>query len=260
MTGLAPYLPNVISEALEATGSIQEEHSRATALSELTPYLSELASEALEIARSIQEGKERVHALAGLIPYVPEVAGEALDLTRSIQKESDRADALMYLGKYLPEVVGEALALAPSLSEFFRLRLLRGLSKYMPTEFINTALNVTRSLQLADRSTVLIDFAHHLPEEYRLGVLSEALEVTRSIPSKRTCAQRLSWLLSELKLIETDVLLWQEVLHMLANKSRSSFILDIPKLCPAILSLSRGDKISLQLVIKSMRDVCRQWL
>ena len=89
--------------------------------------------------------------------------------------------------------------------------------------------------------------------------MSEALALVRSIQSESNRADALSGLVPKLKTIETDFVVWQEVLHILSYRDRKSFLADIPKLAPAMISLSGGDKTVLNLVVEAIRDVCLQW-
>jgi hypothetical protein len=61
-------LPEILPEALEAARAIQNESSRAKALSSLARHFPEILSEALEATRAIQDEYYRANALSGMIP------------------------------------------------------------------------------------------------------------------------------------------------------------------------------------------------
>ncbi|MGF1964497.1 MAG: hypothetical protein RMX99_034010, partial [Aulosira sp. DedVER01a] len=64
----------------------------------------ELLSEALTAARSIQDESYRAPALSALAQKLPEVLPEALITAHSIQNEYYRADALRALAEKLPQM------------------------------------------------------------------------------------------------------------------------------------------------------------
>lgn len=95
----------------------------------------------------------------------------------------------------------------------------------------------------------------HIPK----SLMSKMLTLACSMKNVSAKADALHWLLPKLKVIETDVTVWQEVLHGLSYRNRQDFLTDIPKLTPAIIALSGEDKTVLNLVVEAMRDVCLQW-
>ena len=97
LTGLAPYLPEILPEALEVARAIRYESNRAKALTELAPYLPEILPEALEVARVIKSKSYRAKALTELAPYLPEILPEALEVARVIESKSYRVEALQVL-------------------------------------------------------------------------------------------------------------------------------------------------------------------
>jgi hypothetical protein len=67
LTGLAPYLPEILPEALATAREIGNEYYRAEALTGLAPYLPEnLLPEALATARGIGDESNRAKALQAL--------------------------------------------------------------------------------------------------------------------------------------------------------------------------------------------------
>ena len=149
---------------------------------------------------------------------------ETLAVSRAIQNKSSRFSALRELVKYMPEVLSETLEVARSIQD------------------------------KSSRLSALSDLAEYIPE-----LMSEALTLVYSIQNETSRADVLSKLIPKFKVIETDFAVWQDVVHTLAHRNRKSFLEDIPKLAPAMISLCGGDKTVLNLVVEAMRDVCRQW-
>jgi hypothetical protein len=120
---LVNYLPANLQElalqkALTAARAIQDEHSRANALSALADKLPELLPEALAAARAIQDEHSRANALSALADKLPpELLPKALAAARAIQSESSRANVLNALADKLPEVLPEALAAATAIQD-----------------------------------------------------------------------------------------------------------------------------------------------
>jgi hypothetical protein len=89
LTGLAPYLPEIIPEALQVAREIRDEYIQPVGevLKVLVPYLPEvLLPEALQITRNIEDEYIRADALSGLVPYLPKVLlPEALQMAREME-------------------------------------------------------------------------------------------------------------------------------------------------------------------------------
>lgn len=121
---LANYLPSrlkqlALSKALAAARQIQDEYSRADALSSLADKLPrELLPEALTAVRQIQDEYSRADTLSSLADKLPrELLLEALAAARQIQSEYYRAKALNSLADKLPEILPEALAAARQMND-----------------------------------------------------------------------------------------------------------------------------------------------
>ena len=89
--------------------------------------------------------------------------------------------------------------------------------------------------------------------------MSEVLEVARTLQSEYSRVKPLIRLVSKLKTIETDITIWEDVLHTLAYLDRKSFLADTPNLAPVMIRLSGDDTAVVPLVVEAMRDVCSQW-
>ncbi|MEM7067051.1 MAG: NB-ARC domain-containing protein [Cyanobacteria bacterium P01_B01_bin.77] len=288
LSELVMYLPEVVGEALAIARSIQDRLHRESAMSWLIKYIPAKSSEALEIARSIQDEYYRAKALSWVAEYMPEVRTEALEVARSIQKKYFRANVLNSMAKYMPEVRSEALVAVRAIEyKSLRIKALSALAEYMP-ELTSEALEAVFSMQSGyDQAEAIVDLAPYLPE----SLLPKAIEITRSIQGE--CyqaeairglapylpelllpkiiemahsiqdeyyrAKALSGLVHMLKTIETDFDAWQNLVHTLAYQDRQFFLTNIPKLAPAIISLSGGGTKALELVVEAMQDVCHQW-
>ena len=256
LRGLAPHLSKeLLIEALDSVRVIQSESDRADALRRLAPHLSEgLLIEALEVARGIQSESSRVFALSELAPHLPDVVAEVLEVARGIQSESSRVSALSELAPHLPDVVAEVLEVARSIqSASSRVSALRRLAPHLP-EVVSEALEAARSIQSeSSRASALRGLVPHLPE----GLLMEALEVAHSIRDESSRAFALSELAPRLRINSQNYSLLSSLLNDLAYGGRKNFLEDIPKLAPSIIDLAGPQ--ALPLVVKSMREVCKQW-
>jgi NB-ARC domain/APAF-1 helical domain len=240
LSKLASHLPDIASEALEVARGIQDDFSRASALSRLASHLPDIASEALEVARSIQDEFDRANALIRLAPHLPKnLLSEALEVARGIQSESSRANALSGLAPYLPDIVSEALEVARSIqSEFSRASALSGLASYLP-DIVSEALEVARGIQNDfSRASALSGLAPYLPD-----IVSEALEVARVIQSESHRASALSRLAPHLPNIVLEAL---EIVRGIQDDSHRAYALrrlvpHLPEnLLPEALKVVRG--------------------
>ena len=89
--------------------------------------------------------------------------------------------------------------------------------------------------------------------------MNDALAVAFSIQNEFCRVSALNGVIPKLDIVRTDFAVWEEFVHSLAYQDRMSFLSDIAKLAPAMISLSGGDTKVLELVVDAMRDVCRQW-
>mgnify|MGYP001795022324 FL=1 len=156
------------------------------------------------------------------------------------------------------ELISEVLLLTCSIQDenFHHSCILGKMVEYLPEKLMNEALAVPCSIKDDSyRAAALQVLAPYLPEK----LIKKALDIACSIQDEHHRAEALSGLIPRLKTIETNFIVWKEILHLLAYGDRELFLTDIPNLAPAIISLSGGDKKALQLVVGAMRDVCRQW-
>ncbi|MFG6105324.1 NB-ARC domain-containing protein [Leptothoe sp. EHU-05/26/07-4] len=262
---LAQYWPEeFMSKALSAAHRIHVESERADALIRLAKYVPQaLMNEALEVTRSIKEDRYRAYALSWLAQCRVELLDEVLMVARSVQQASDQAEVYSWLAcQYRPELISEALEVIGSIhNESTRATSLKKLVQkyfqYKP-EIMREVLKMVRSIQQESiRGNTLIGLAQYWPE----NLISEVLEVFQTIQDESIRAKVSSkgLLPVKLKLIGTDIASWKEVLHINAHEGRQAFLKNLPKLAPAMITLSGEDKTVLNLVVDEMRNVCRQW-
>ncbi|MEH1950525.1 MAG: NB-ARC domain-containing protein [Nostoc sp.] len=192
LSALAQKLPQVLPEALAAAKAIKYQDSRTNALSALAQKLPQVLPEALAAARAIQHehyGAKALSALARILP--PELLPEALAAARAIKYEDSRADALSALAQILPDLLPEALAAARAIQhEYCRANTLSALAQILPPELLPKALTAARAIQRDDsRAKALSALAQKLPD-----LLPEALTAARAIQDEYYRANALSTL------------------------------------------------------------------
>ncbi|ODV37868.1 NB-ARC domain-containing protein [Microcystis aeruginosa] len=239
LTGLVPYLPEVLPEALEVARGIGKETDRAWALTGLVPHLPEVLPEALEVARGIGDKYYRAIALTRFVSRLPEVLPEALAVARGIGDEYYRAIALTRFVSRLPEVLPEALAVARGIGdEDKRIKALIGLAPHFPESLLPEALEIARGIgDEFNRASVLTELASHLPE-----VLPEALAVARGIGKETYRAWALTGLVSHLPEVLPEAL---AVARGIGDESERGWALTelvshLPEVLPEALAIARG--------------------
>lgn len=114
------------------------------------------------------------------------------------------------------------------------------------SDLLALALSIQNELRRANAIHWLVPYLSE-------SLVSRAMKAARSMQNMFARADMFHHqLLPQLKVMETDVAIWQEVLHGLSYRDRTSFLDDIPKLAPAIISLSGGDIKALQRVIDTL--------
>ncbi|MEH2333556.1 hypothetical protein [Nostoc sp.] len=194
LTELVNYLPPNLQElalqkALAAARAIQDESSRADALSALAQKLPEVLPEALAAARAIQDESNRAKALSALAEKLPpELLPEALAAARAIQDESNRAKALSALAEKLPpKLLPEALAAARAIQSEYFLRALAlsalasRLSQMPSTELFPLWQDTLHELSLHTRGDLLQDIKALFPVIFALGGETATAEIARAI-------------------------------------------------------------------------------
>ncbi|MHC5598161.1 MAG: NB-ARC domain-containing protein [Nostoc sp.] len=262
LTKLVNYLPPnlqdlALQKALAAARAIQDENSRANALSALAEKLPDILPEALAAARAIQSESDRAKALSALAEKLPDILPEALAAARAIQNEEYRAKALSALADKLPpELLPEALAAARAIQdESDRAKALSALAEKLPPELLPEALAAARAIQDEySRANALSALAEKLPD-----ILPEALAAARAIQHENSRAKALSALafgLSQMPSVELFPL-WQYTLHQLSLRTRPNLLQDIKALFPIIFALA-GEAATAE-VARAIGDVARWW-
>jgi hypothetical protein len=188
LEALVPSLPDLLlAEALAAARPASDDSlGRARVLAVLAPYLSgQLLDDALTAATRMEFGPWRASTLAALAPYlsVP-LLTQALGAARTIADEESRAEALAALAPYLPDaLVPEALDSLLSVGdEFSRTRALTPLlpSLHEPTKtgMLEQAIEAIRAIPSDTRRAIALALlAPTLPEPHLAPALEAAVEV-----------------------------------------------------------------------------------
>ncbi|MFG6105343.1 NB-ARC domain-containing protein [Leptothoe sp. EHU-05/26/07-4] len=297
LVGLAPYLSSeeLLRKALDVVCSIQSKSAQSNVLLKGSQYLlssKELLRKASNMVRSIQDEFSQTNTLRELAPYLSAgLRSKALATLYLTPQKVSRKDTQNKLGWYLPKSLSsKILEAAFSIQdESFRIKILINLAPYLHEDNLRQGFEIVCSMQhytqYSPRTIALCELAPYLSEEllrkalamldqdkfsqvdalYGLApylskeLLGEALKIAYLIHDESSRIDALCGLLPTLKIIEKDFVVLKEVLHTLACRDRKAFLADIPKLAPAIISLSGGDTKALELVVDEIRDVCRQW-
>ena len=257
LAALAPHLPadllaEALAEALAAARRISDAYRRAEILTALAPHLpADLLAEAFEAARRISDEGGRSQALAALAPRLPAdqqlpVFAEALDAARRISYWDYRAQALAALAPHLPaDLFAEALHAARRgvSDEDEWAQMLAGLASQLPADLLAEALDAARRISTKDnRAHVLAGLASQLPAD----LLVQALDAARWISDEGGRSQVLAALagqIADLPLSRTITLL-QEVLPVLARRSRHEVLTDLRVLLAQPLRAVNGAQVS----------------
>ena len=235
---LAPHLPpDLLPQALAAARNIGDESARAHALAALAPHLPEdLLKQALDAAREIGDATARARALATLAPHLPEdlreqTLREALDAARGIGDADDRARALAALAPHLPEDLRE--------------------------QTLREALDAARGI--GDAKTRAEALAALAPRLAELGYPQKGLDVAREIERAYIRANALAGLAPRLaELPRPDLYrLWNEILPLLARRTRPDLLADLRALVPVIHAL--GGEEAIAETARAIQDVARWW-
>jgi ribosomal protein L17 len=240
LSSLADKLPELLLEALAAAREIQDESSRANALSSLAPLLPELLPEALAAVKEIQDESSRASALSSLADKLPrDLLPEALAAAREIQSESDRADVLSSLAPLLPELLPEALAVARSIQDASaRTYALDSLADKLP-ELLPEALAAAREIENEySRAHALSSLADKLPS----NLLLEALAATRSIQDEEYRAKALVPLADKLPNLLPEALAAAREIQDKTDRAKALILLadKLPDLLPEALAAARS--------------------
>ena len=185
----APGRLDTMSEVLDATAAIADQHTQGKVLAALAPCLpDELFDRALAFARAIEWDYVQLTALISLAPSLPpaeraEVHARAIECVRSDLERED----LALLASLAPALdvnrFGEVLVLIAAVSdEFERHRALHCIAPHIPDQFLGEALTIAGSWWSdLDLCLPLID---RLPAERRGPALAEALAAIEAKPDE----------------------------------------------------------------------------
>ena len=188
-------------------------------------------SQGLAYALQNPDSDKRDQVLAQLsLSICTKNSQKALAVARQIRYEYDRAMALAEIAPKLPD----------------------------PQEALNEALAVARQIQNESaRAMALAEIAPKLPDPQE--ALNEALAVASQIQNEYDRAGVLAKIAPRMSELSPSELypLWQENLHVLAQRTRKDLLSDLGALAPVILAL--GGPEALEDTACAIQDVGRWW-
>jgi Effector-associated domain 4/NB-ARC domain/APAF-1 helical domain len=204
LTALADKLPSVLPDALTAAKLIQDKEHRAYALTALADKLPSVLPDALAAAKLIQDEYSRAYALTALADKLPSVLPDALAAAKLIQDKEHRAYALTALADKLPSVLPDALTAAKLIQdEYIRTKVLSALADKLPPELLLDALAAAKLIQdERHRAAALSALADKLPPK----LLFDALAAAKLIQDEYSRADALNALADKLPSVLPDAL------------------------------------------------------
>ena len=174
---LAPYfLEEQLHEAFQTARAFQNKSDCAKALTVLIPYIPEALTDAIEASRTIHASGHynsappeyyRAKALLALLCYKPEILPEILELTQEISDYYDSEHDAEALAEILLTIKpSEALQVIKTFQhESWCVIALNALSKNWPDQLLSEVLNIIQLIQNTSlRFEALAAFAHHFPK------------------------------------------------------------------------------------------------
>jgi hypothetical protein len=239
----AVYLPpNLLFEAFDLVCGIQNESSRADALSALAAHLPEnLLSDAFKLVCEMRNESSQVSALSGLVAYLPEnLLSDAFKLVCEMQNESAQVSALSGLVAHLPEnLLSDALNVAVNIrDESLLASVLSGLAAYLPKNLLLEALNAAhRILNISSRVYALIRIAAYLPD-----IVQDVLDLVRGMQNESSQA----FYLTRIAAYQPDIIseAFDLVCRIKDDSSRASGLRDIVTYLPKNLLPKAFDLVS----------------
>lgn len=189
---LAAHVPDYLMlRVLELAYQTQDESARIMALTGLIPYLPDILPEVVVLGRHISDEDSRIYSLIKLLPYLPDLVPEILLAIRDckdisdypLYKESTQAVSLVNLTPYLPDhLLPEAAKIALRIiDKSFRLQALTALVIRLP-ELRSEALSLARGIENGyERVEAMAKLSVSLPD-----IDSEVLEIISSIQDDLT--------------------------------------------------------------------------
>ena len=265
---LVPYVPQaLLPEVLITLDQIWDTTYRSFVLARLARRFSELWPKVLKTVARIQDKfgshrrsangfSYRAYALKKLLPDLPEqYFAKALDITRQIDDKADRASALIAIAKHLPEHWPEALEVTRQITdESQRAYALIEIAKYLPESHWPKILELTRQItDESQRAYALRFIAKHLPEQH----WPETMTMIWQIKDNYHCASALGGMLIHLHQLPITLKQMSVMLDTLAHRNRQQLVRDFANLRHPILAL--GDKETLAISLRAIKEVCNQW-
>ncbi|MEL6223442.1 MAG: P-loop NTPase fold protein [Cyanobacteria bacterium J06627_8] len=224
---------------------IQDEYSRAKALSAIAPQLERterlvVLKLALKVAKAIQGDVYRTGALRKIAPHLsgamPELLKQALEIAQATQSENNRAGALSAIApqlKTMPDLMKLTLEEVQTIqNEHYRAETLLviapQLNESMP-ELLKLALKITQTIKSEYRRPyVLSAIAPQLNESDRFVVLRQALNSAQAIQYESNRTEALNAIVPQLNQSMPKLLIQAlEMAQAMHGKSRAEALVTI---------------------------------
>ena len=251
-----PQKTDILNEAFSVAETIESEYLKDLALAEIASNHSK-AQDAYTMAKKIKDGDVKSKTLAQIAVNNP-IIEDALAIAAEIPNNDIKDDLLVEIAFRLPRPE-DAFAIADRIkSEQKGEKLLIEIAlKFLkPEESLDEAKKIeNNNLKLK----ALIEIAPNISEPHKTNILKEALEITRDLNDENLRGKALSDISLDLAGLPPSVLypLWQETLHVLAQRTRSDLLSDLCALTPVILAL--GGPEALEETARAIVDVGRWW-
>ncbi|MEM7794403.1 MAG: NB-ARC domain-containing protein [Cyanobacteria bacterium P01_C01_bin.118] len=210
LTGLAEYLPfELWTKAIQITRQIDNPERYISALIGLSKHLSQdLWPEIIEITHQINNESHRARFLSNAMRYIPpKFFPELLDDLQRMNDEKNQVDILSNFVKYaFPEHIKHLTSVLGIVSKIEeknnRLKILRTLVAYLPTESLTELLELTRYIQdQPEQVETFSRLAKNIPK-----LAEKPLNIIRQIRDEPTKAEALCNLVKNLPELSSELL------------------------------------------------------
>ncbi|MCX6584692.1 MAG: NB-ARC domain-containing protein [Candidatus Aminicenantes bacterium] len=179
----AQVLPeSILSRAIDRACSIEDEWTKAQALSAFAGYLStDQMKIALQATRCTYDGMDSANALTALAIHLPDsLESEARTVAMTMGKKSSRAPALIALSRRFPSLKATLL----ELKEILPADALKNIGPFETTELEETVLKYAESLEDPHvRAAAHIELAGHFDGDKKQRLLHLAINAAKNVDS-----------------------------------------------------------------------------
>ena len=256
------------SEALKAAQAIDDEISRAIALTNLAPtFTPQSADDLLREALRIHQRKSTAEVLVDFVTDLPEsLLSDALEAIKGIGDETLKTKAFIRIAERIPEPlmhtaaqVAKALSSAPSRATALNALIPRMRSGDRSAAF-QLALQDARAIEKnAVRSRVLGELSLHTTGPLKADIVREALGSARRMGLSQPYQMALTNLAPRLAELRPDELypLWSEVIRDFTLIGRDDALDYVRILLPVIKALGGAEAVAE--VVHAIQEVGRWW-